>query len=144
MEGRVFNAATGELVGKASLPLTRTESTAALTAADLPQSYAAASDASGKFAIRNVEPGNYRMRARAVTGQYGRFTFKNLVPGEYKVFAWEDAESGAWMDSEFMKPLEGKGESATVREGSQANVQATSIPAESGKEKAKTTEGSRP
>jgi hypothetical protein len=104
LEGRVFNAATGELVGKASLPLTRTESTAALTAAGLPQSYA----------------------------------------GEYKVFAWEDAESGAWMDSEFMKPLEGKGESATVREGSQANVQATSIPAESGKEKAKPTEGSRP
>ena len=40
----------------------------------------------------------------------GGFTFKSLTPGEYRVYAWEEAEYGAWMDPDFMKPLESRGE----------------------------------
>ena len=64
------------------------------------------------------------------TDQYGRFTFKSVVPGEYKVYAWEDAESSAWMDPDFMKPLEGKGESVTVGESAQVSVQVKLIPSD--------------
>ena len=67
---------------------------------------------------------------QATADQYGRFTFMNVVPGEYKIYAWEDVESSAWMDPEFMKPLEDKGEAIKVEESSQANVQVTIIPTE--------------
>lgn len=75
----------------------------------------------------------------ATTDQFGRFAFRSVVPGEYKVYAWEDVESTAWMDPEFMKPLQGMGESVTVDEGDQASVQVNLIPAESEKDKAKST-----
>jgi hypothetical protein len=74
----------------------------------------------------------------ATTNQFGRFEFKSVVPGDYKVYAWEDVESTAWMDPEFMKPLEGMGESVTVGESDRASVQVNLIPAESEKDKART------
>ena len=64
------------------------------------------------------------------TDQYGRFTLKNLDPGEYKVFAWEDVETGAYMDPEFMKPVESLGESVTIRENSKELLKLKLIPAE--------------
>jgi hypothetical protein len=67
-----------------------------------------------------------------------------VFPGEYKVYAWEDAESTAWRDPEFMKPLEGMGESVTVGESGQASVQVNLIPAESEKDAAKSTAGRAP
>jgi len=30
--------------------------------------------------------------------QRGNFSLKNLTPGEYKVYAWEDLETGAYME----------------------------------------------
>jgi len=63
--------------------------------------------------------------------QNGSFTFKDVMPGEYKVYAWEDLESGAYMDPDFMKPVEGKGESLSLREKDQKAVQLTLIAAES-------------
>jgi hypothetical protein len=73
--------------------------------------------------------------SQAATDQYGRFTFKGVAPGEYQVYAWEDVESTAWMDPEFMKPLDGKGEPVTVGESAQASVQVRVIPAGSEREK---------
>ena len=74
----------------------------------------------------------------ATTNQFGRFEFKSVVPGDYKVYAWEDVESTAWLDPEFMKPLEGIGEPVTVGESDKASVQVNLIPAESAKDKATT------
>jgi protocatechuate 3,4-dioxygenase beta subunit len=64
------------------------------------------------------------------TDQYGRFTVKSVDPGEYKVFAWEDVESGAYMDPEFVKPVEGQAASVTIRESSRESLQLKLIPAE--------------
>jgi hypothetical protein len=64
------------------------------------------------------------------TDQYGRFAVKSVDPGEYKVYAWEDLEAGAYMDPEFMKPLDGRGESVTIRESSKESLQLKLIPAE--------------
>src|ERR1700733_1695366 len=72
---------------------------------------------------------------QATTDQYGRFTFTSVVPGEYSVYAWEDVESSSWMDPEFMKALEAKGEAVKVEESAQASVQVTIIPADSGKDR---------
>jgi protocatechuate 3,4-dioxygenase beta subunit len=70
------------------------------------------------------------------TDQYGRFTLKNLDPGEYKVFAWEDIESGAYFDPDFVKTVESQGESVTIRENSHDQRQLKLIPAGAEKEKA--------
>ncbi len=64
------------------------------------------------------------------TDQYGRFTLKSLDPGEYKLFAWEDVEYGAYMDPDFMKPVEDKGFSVTIQENSHESAQLKLIPAE--------------
>ena len=63
----------------------------------------------------------------ALTDEHGRFRFQNVVPGEYRIFAWDEVEATAWLDPDFMKPLEGKGKPITIREGGQASVQATLI-----------------
>jgi 5-hydroxyisourate hydrolase-like protein (transthyretin family) len=62
--------------------------------------------------------------------QNGGFTFKDVVPGEYKVFAWEDVESGAYMDPDYMKPIDSKGEALSLREKDQKALQLTMIPAD--------------
>ncbi len=69
--------------------------------------------------------------------QNGAFTFKDVVPGEYKGYAWEDVESGAYMDPDYMKPLDSKGEPLSLHEKDQKSLQLTMIPADaaSGKDK---------
>jgi hypothetical protein len=59
----------------------------------------------------------------AITDASGAFSLKNLDPGQYKVYAWEQVEAGAYMDPEFMKPVENRGESLTIREGGQETLQ---------------------
>jgi hypothetical protein len=64
------------------------------------------------------------------TDQNGNYTLKGLVPGEYKAYAWEDVEPGAYMDSEFLKSVDSKAESVTVRESDRKTVALTMIPAD--------------
>jgi hypothetical protein len=60
----------------------------------------------------------------------GRFAFQSVVPGEYRVYAWEDVEYGAWMDPDFMKPLESRGEAVSVSEGGRPAIQVHLIAAD--------------
>jgi hypothetical protein len=65
----------------------------------------------------------------ALSDASGRFNFRTVIPGEYRVYSWEDAAYGAWMDPDFMKPVESKGEAASVGDGAQVSVQLNLIPA---------------
>lgn len=67
----------------------------------------------------------------AASDTSGHFSLKGISPGEYKLFAWEDIETGAYQDPEFLQPFESLGESVTIREGSHENRQLKLIPAES-------------
>ena len=67
----------------------------------------------------------YRM---AATDSAGQFTFKSVIPGEYRVYAWEEAEYGAWMDPAFVKPVESRGEAVSIAEGGRQAVQVNLIP----------------
>jgi len=58
----------------------------------------------------------------------GRFTFENIPPGTYKVFAWEDVESFAWFDAEFMRNFENRGTEIVIREGAKESIELTVIP----------------
>jgi len=63
-------------------------------------------------------------------GQDGRYHFRSVPPGEYKLFAWEDVESGAWMDPDFMKPVDDKSHSVTIHADGQETADLTLIPAD--------------
>ncbi len=72
IEGRVLNAATGEPVKKANLLLRRTDLSP--NAVSLPTSYSTATDAGGAFAMKDIEPGKYRLsvnRTGFVFAEYG-------------------------------------------------------------------------
>jgi hypothetical protein len=68
---------------------------------------------------------------QAAADQNGAFAFNDIVPGEYKAYAWEDVEYGAFMDPDFMKPIESKGESLSLQERDRKSVQLTVIAGDS-------------
>jgi Carboxypeptidase regulatory-like domain len=62
------------------------------------------------------------------TDSIGHFQFKGITPGTYKLFAWEQVESGAWQDPEFIGPFESRGKLAQVIEGGNESVELVVIP----------------
>jgi hypothetical protein len=66
----------------------------------------------------------------ATAGDNGVFDFKGVRPGDYKLFAFEDVEPFAWLDSELVKPVESMGEPVVVSEGDRLTRQLAVIPAE--------------
>jgi hypothetical protein len=57
------------------------------------------------------------------TDTTGAFRIPMVVPGDYKLFAWEEAEDGAWRDPEFLRAHENRGKS--VRLGGMRTESAT-------------------
>jgi hypothetical protein len=68
-----------------------------------------------------------RMRASLyktlVTNSDGRFRFQEIPPGNYKLFAWDDIETGAWQDAEFMRPYESRGRAIRISENGKEEAQ---------------------
>ncbi len=64
----------------------------------------------------------------AVTDNAGQFRFRGITPGEYKLFAFEEVETGAWQDPDFIRAYENRGVPVQVTEGSNGNVRLTSLP----------------
>lgn len=64
----------------------------------------------------------------ASTDALGRFRMHGLTPGDYKLFAWEDIQTGAWKDTDFMRAYEGRATPVHVNEGTNSDVQLTVIP----------------
>jgi hypothetical protein len=58
----------------------------------------------------------------------GRFRMHGLTPGDYNLFAWEDIQPGAWQDPDFMRNFGGRGTPVHVNEGTNNAVQLTVIP----------------
>ena len=68
-----------------------------------------------------------RLYKSASTDQYGRFELRGIAPGDYKLFSWEEVESGAWEDPEFLKDFEAKGEKISLQESDQKTLNVTAI-----------------
>lgn len=62
------------------------------------------------------------------TDNAGRFRITGVTPGDYKLFAWENVESGAWQDPEFIGAYENAGRPIHIYQGSSENVQLQVIP----------------
>ncbi|MBV8820648.1 MAG: carboxypeptidase regulatory-like domain-containing protein, partial [Acidobacteriaceae bacterium] len=66
------------------------------------------------------------------TDQNGAFQVKSVAPGNYTVYAWEELESGAQFDPDFLKPFSSKSEHVTMSENGRAQLNLTRIPAPAG------------
>jgi len=61
------------------------------------------------------------------TDEQGKFHLRNVAPGEYKIFAWEDVPVGAPQDPEFRKPFEKQGLTLKMEPNGQQTVELTTI-----------------
>lgn len=66
---------------------------------------------------------------RASADDAGRFVLRGIPPGDYRLFAWEDIEPGAWLDPDFMREYERRGEALSIGERGRYNPQLKLIPA---------------
>lgn len=71
--------------------------------------------------------GSIRMYRATTTQDQGMFTFEGVPPGSYKLFALEEVEPFAWLDPDFLKPVESLGESISVGDGERATRQLAPI-----------------
>jgi len=53
----------------------------------------------------------------------GRFHIEGVPPGDYRAFSWEDIETGAWQDPEFIRNFEDRGNPVRVNENGTSNIQ---------------------
>lgn len=65
----------------------------------------------------------------ATTDQTGRFTMRGITPGDYKLFAWEALENYGYFDPEVMRRSETLGKAVRVAESSKLVVETKIIPA---------------
>lgn len=66
---------------------------------------------------------------QSMTDQSGRFSMRNIVPGDYKIFAFEDMERGAYLNPDFLQPFEDRSQSVHLQEGGDVNLRLEVIPA---------------
>jgi large repetitive protein len=76
--------------------------------------------------IRKTQPRYYR---QLTTDQSGRFSMRGIIPGDYRVLAFEDLERGAYLNPDFLQRFEDSGESVQLQEGANLNVRLDVIPA---------------
>jgi hypothetical protein len=65
----------------------------------------------------------------ATTDQTGRFVMRGLTPGDYKLFAWEALENYGYFDPDVMRRAESLGKPVRVGESSTLTVEGKVIPA---------------
>lgn len=65
----------------------------------------------------------------ALADQLGRFAMRNVSPGDYTLFAWEQIERGAYLDPDFLGQYEDRGHAVHVEESGHVSVQLDVIPA---------------
>jgi hypothetical protein len=61
------------------------------------------------------------------TDASGRFKIERVPPGEYVAFAWDGIESGDWQNPEFVAPYEPRGTPVRVRDSAAANIELTTL-----------------
>jgi hypothetical protein len=60
---------------------------------------------------------NSSLYRATVADAAGKYRFPGIVPGDYLLFAWEDIETGAWQDPDFLRPVESRGRPVEIRAG---------------------------
>ena len=58
----------------------------------------------------------------ATSGEDGGFTIAGVPPGDYEVYAWEEVETNAWMDSLYRQPFTTLAEDVEVEPGMSPSI----------------------
>ena len=66
----------------------------------------------------------------AITGQDGRFSIRGIAPGDYRLFAWEDIEPFSYFDPDVLKQYETHGKPVQIGESSKETADMRIIPAQ--------------
>ena len=61
------------------------------------------------------------------TDSAGRFRVSGVPPGDYLLLAWDDVETGAWLDADFLNTVERQGTYVRITEGGRVATQLTAI-----------------
>ena len=64
----------------------------------------------------------YSLFREARTGENGSYSLKGVAPGEYKILAWDNIETGAYQDPDFLKRYEGKADKLSLTEKEHKSV----------------------
>jgi hypothetical protein len=62
------------------------------------------------------------------TDAMGHFHVEGVPPGDYRAFSWEDVETGAWQDPDFIRQFEDRGKPVRINEAGTANIELRLIP----------------
>ena len=77
---------------------------------------------SGATAVLIPESKREVLYHRVVAEADGTFHMWSVPPGKYKLLAWEDLESGAELDPEFLKPYESKAQDLVLEENARLKL----------------------
>lgn len=75
---------------------------------------------------QRAQPSDYRP---ALADQLGRFALRNVAPGDYTLFAWEQLERSAYLDPDFLARYADRGQAVHVEEGGHLSVELDAISA---------------
>jgi uncharacterized protein (DUF2141 family) len=70
---------------------------------------------------------NRSLYGTAVSDASGHFTIQGVAPGDYKLFAWEEMDGSAYLNSHFLDPYENRGKTIRVVPISTASASITVI-----------------
>jgi hypothetical protein len=64
----------------------------------------------------------------AMTDASGRFRIQGIAPGDYRVLAWEEIADGAWQDADVLREVEARGKLVRIKEDEPTAVEVVAIP----------------
>jgi len=72
---------------------------------------------------------NRALFASASTDASGKFVLRGVAPGDYRLFAWENAPANAYQNSSFIRKYEGNAKIVHLGQGTTVHTELTVIPA---------------
>jgi Carboxypeptidase regulatory-like domain len=76
----------------------------------------------GTVTLIPTDPGRSDLYRTYTTGTNGEFSMRGIPPGSYKLYAWNEFESGAQHDPDFMQPYAQFGTAIEIEEGALQHV----------------------
>jgi protocatechuate 3,4-dioxygenase beta subunit len=64
----------------------------------------------------------YSRYKETTTDQYGAYTMAGVAPGEYKIYSWDQIETGAYQNAEWLKQFELKGRAIVAKQDGHETV----------------------
>ncbi len=69
----------------------------------------------------------YSRYKETTTDQNGAFTIPGVAPGEYKIYSWDQIETGAYQNAEWLKRYEFKGRSIVAKQDGHETISLRAI-----------------